>query len=535
MAPMATHPTTHSWRSVRWACEDDLGHPHRVAVSAGLSVIVVLGAALRWSYIGQESLWFDEAWSWRSAHLSLSELWTEALDLHPPLYYSLQRLWLAFGQTEAALRSLSAVLGTSSIVLAFLLGRSVLDSRAGLVAALLTATSVLQVAYSQEARSYSLLAATALLVSLAMVAILRLDGDRLMKAWSTGLGYVLSMLAALYTHNIAALLFVVAGAVGLLRAVEIRSLRFALAWCVLNGIVVIGWAWWLPVVVSQSQGSVLGWQASLSIGTAVADLRTVYGEPLVWHFQLFADFLLPCLAIAGAIIMRRQRMVTLYLLAVAVGIPAMEIAISFAGKAIFMSRSIVWLAPIYFVLAAAPFARLHAFVGVPLLLLVASTQLVAVYHYYGVASTNYALPHKDEPWRGLVSYMVPHLCDGDMILLMPMVYDAPFSFYFHGAAARDLRILGVTDGRKGRLSDPRLVQITQVDASGIERISASAERIWLVGRQTPDSGATKREAAVRAMLSRGRSEMATHADRNLRVDLLAKPSSANGISCPPVK
>src|SRR5215469_17023605 len=68
-----------------------------------LSVILAVGLVLRLIHLGRESLWLDETMSWRFAQLPLHALWTEVLDTHPPLYYSMQRLWLVFGDSEAAL------------------------------------------------------------------------------------------------------------------------------------------------------------------------------------------------------------------------------------------------------------------------------------------------------------------------------------------------------------------------------------------------------------------------------------------------
>ena len=76
----------------------------------------------------------------------------------PPLYYVLAWLWTRpFGTSEVGVRTLSALLGTAAIPLAFALGRQLVSQRAGLVAAALTAFSPLLVWYSQEARSYALL------------------------------------------------------------------------------------------------------------------------------------------------------------------------------------------------------------------------------------------------------------------------------------------------------------------------------------------------------------------------------------------
>jgi uncharacterized membrane protein len=76
----------------------------------------------------------------------------------PPVYYVLEWAWSrVFGTSEAGLRSLSALFGTLTVLLAFVIARRIAGQRAGLIAASLAAVSPILVWYSQEARSYELL------------------------------------------------------------------------------------------------------------------------------------------------------------------------------------------------------------------------------------------------------------------------------------------------------------------------------------------------------------------------------------------
>jgi 4-amino-4-deoxy-L-arabinose transferase-like glycosyltransferase len=63
----------------------------------------------------------------------------------------------AFGTSEVALRSLSAIAGAATVPLVYAIGRTLASRRIGLVAAALVATSPYLVFYSQEARAYALL------------------------------------------------------------------------------------------------------------------------------------------------------------------------------------------------------------------------------------------------------------------------------------------------------------------------------------------------------------------------------------------
>jgi uncharacterized membrane protein len=137
--------------------------------------IVLVGAALRIFHLGAEPLWADEAASWRFAHLTHQDLWGSVgrFETNPPLYYSLQRLSFVFGQSEAVLRSISALFGTLSIPIVYLIGRLVSGRAVGLIAAALIATSDMSLYFSQEARAYALLMTAALVAVWGLLYFLR--------------------------------------------------------------------------------------------------------------------------------------------------------------------------------------------------------------------------------------------------------------------------------------------------------------------------------------------------------------------------
>ena len=77
----------------------------------------------------------------------------------PPLYYSVAWAWArVFGYGEVGLRSLSALAGVALIPVVYGAGAKLVSRRAGVIVAALAACSPLLIWYSQEARSYELLA-----------------------------------------------------------------------------------------------------------------------------------------------------------------------------------------------------------------------------------------------------------------------------------------------------------------------------------------------------------------------------------------
>ncbi len=127
--------------------------------TAAVALLTLAGAALRAFHLGAQSLWYDEGFSVHLATMSLREAtaWT-ARDVAPPLYYYLLHFWLRlFGTSEAAARSLSALVGTLTIPAMYAVGRMLFGRLAGFLAAALVAASPLYIWYSQETRTYALL------------------------------------------------------------------------------------------------------------------------------------------------------------------------------------------------------------------------------------------------------------------------------------------------------------------------------------------------------------------------------------------
>jgi len=143
-----------------------------------LLAIVALGGFLRFYQIGSKGLWLDESFSVWLGWQPVGEMlgWLVNIDQHPPLYYTLLHFWMILGDDAATVRGLSALCGTLTIPVVYLLGRCLADndSKVGLLAALILAVSPFHVRFAQETRMYTLLALNA---SLALYALARLLTD----------------------------------------------------------------------------------------------------------------------------------------------------------------------------------------------------------------------------------------------------------------------------------------------------------------------------------------------------------------------
>lgn len=167
---------------------------------------VLLAFGLRIYRLAGPTLLWDEGWS-----LGLSSLpWGEinritALDVHPPLYYYLLKLWLTIGKSEFVMRFLSAVLGTLTVPLAYAAGRPWSGHRTGLLAALYTAAAPALVYYSGMSRMFAACVTFILLAVYGLVTHLADHPSRQRGSLKSLPLFVLGATASLYTFYYAAL------------------------------------------------------------------------------------------------------------------------------------------------------------------------------------------------------------------------------------------------------------------------------------------------------------------------------------------
>ena len=229
----------------------------RIAASPpllALGGIVVLGAVLRFATIDLQSYRYDEAVTVaRVLHPSLFDTFSAVphSESTPPLYYLVAWFWSRpFGTGEAWMRSLSALAGTTSILVVYLAARALpLSRRAGLIAAAAVAVSPVLVWFSQDARAYSLVFLLTAL-SFLFFARTRRSASRRDLAWWAAFSAL-----ALATHYFAGFV-VVAEAAVLLWGSNRRAVAVALLPIVAMGALL------LPIALEQRQHAHAGWIAS---------------------------------------------------------------------------------------------------------------------------------------------------------------------------------------------------------------------------------------------------------------------------------
>jgi len=113
--------------------------------------ILIIGGTLRFYKLGFKSLWADEGITWILAKFDVPA------HGHPHLFFSIVGFIMKlFGETEFALRLLSAGSGTLLLIISYLITRKLFDKRIASLQMLILAISPVAIYSSQNARMYSL-------------------------------------------------------------------------------------------------------------------------------------------------------------------------------------------------------------------------------------------------------------------------------------------------------------------------------------------------------------------------------------------
>jgi mannosyltransferase len=290
-------------------------------VVAGLTV---LAGVLRFATLGVQAYHHDEI---VTASRVLRGSFFHAMDAvgfsesAPPLYYALAWVWTQVtGTGELGLRSLSAVAGVATVPVAYLLGLELRGRRAGLMAAALVAVNPMLLWYSQEARSYALLALLCAVSLLYCARAQRSGARRDFAFWGLASGL------ALATHYFA-VFAIAAEALLLLRRRGRKS--FAGLWIV--GLFGLALA---PLAIHQMSYGHAEWISNFSLGHRVWETASTFvtGEisDIIARPERPALALAPLALILAALALlgfrgsrdeRRAASIPLLVSATAIGIP----------------------------------------------------------------------------------------------------------------------------------------------------------------------------------------------------------------------
>jgi uncharacterized membrane protein len=236
---------------------------------ADCGALLALATVLRFAWLGHASLWIDElfsvCWSQLDLHFLLHE--GARAETNPPAYYVLLHGWMEiFGATEIAVRALSALASTATVLVVYAIGRLTADRLTAVLAAVLMAVNPVAIASAQEARAYALSALVDALGLLAMAGYMRHLKNVGRRSWPWLAFFVVSMVASASIHY-TSLLFVAAcfGAMGWqLIATRPFPVSEALVWAVAGVLTALALVELLILAASLSGSNNLVWIGPLT-------------------------------------------------------------------------------------------------------------------------------------------------------------------------------------------------------------------------------------------------------------------------------
>lgn len=458
-----------------------------LAVAAVAAAVVFIAVGI------ERPLFLDEANSVIIAsHNAAGILDSLSRDNNLPLYYFLLGGWMrAFGNSEVALRSLSALFYLGGCGVAFLLGRRVAgDARCGAYAGFFYLASALAVRQAQNIRMYALLG---LLAGLATWALLRaLDRGR---GW---VAYGAVAAAGVFAHVWFAFVLIAHGV-----AVLLFARRLWWRFGVTGAIAVAPFAaLWLPRFLGQMRNGATDWMPPLTWGIVAAAPVEFFG--VISSLFLFA---LAGLGLRHELPRRAAMMLVLFAVSLA------------APLTLSLVRPIYWPGR-YAIIALMPLA---AVLGTVLARTAPRPVLVTV------CLVVLGLEVSDQvAGRDRVPDAVPQIFDGDRRTALTIVDGgrtgdavvftsltrAPAEYYFTRAGAtrrfakisfpaEDAQHLGWSDPTVTAARRPVLEAEAQRMAENLREIAARGGQVWLYdGFATEVSGHLKQKLDALLVLRR---------------------------------
>ena len=386
-----------------------------------LLVLTVLGAFLRLFQLGTASLWLDEASTLTFARQSVTQVWgsLSSGEFNPPLFYWLEHAMLTFGESEAVLRFIPAILGILTIPVFYFIGGEILDRNTGIVGAALLAFSPFQIFYSQEARAY---APMLFFFSLAFYFFLRL-----LRSWGRRDALLFGAFSALafWTHFYAFVpilaLFIFALAV---KAMEIvKDLRSAIPLAIsILAFVILS----IPLIYFAIQLFLIRTGGAPAFG--IQGFETITQTIIqISGFSEILAYVFTALFIAGVVSLFLKDRTKALLLAFVFLFPLV--------LSVFLSYRMP-MVPRYLIYLPAAFLPGVALSLRPACSLFRSPKLVycalilALVINLPVLFPYYTTPQKDD-WRGFGQILEEKAIPGDLVVTVPGYLLQPLNYYYH--------------------------------------------------------------------------------------------------------
>ena len=402
-----------------------------------LTVIVIAAFSIRIYHIAHLSLWFDETVTFVKSHVDLPSLWISPTENKPPLYYTIVKTFLFLGDSEFILRLPSALAGTISVALGYLIGKTLGGRREGFIISILFLLHDVNIQYSQEARHYIFLIVG---LELSIFGLLRLLISRREASNSKRLivssTFIISgNIISIYSHTVAIVyLFVIHATIVsyLLFFRDFNRLKPLLAANLIS--IILGVPWFLTLFQLTIHGDPnFEWLQQPTPSESFELFRGVLGARFSWLPVSITTTLLLLAALLGAAALIRagQRNIAITLTA---GLFATPILLWIVGleTPIYMFRT---LAPLHIyscVLTGSALSRLQSNTARFAL----TTVIIAI---FAKSTVGYEAAFTKTDWRSAIQYAEDQLnADGVIVICQQHRY-APLSYYL----STDIPVLSV--------------------------------------------------------------------------------------------
>jgi 4-amino-4-deoxy-L-arabinose transferase-like glycosyltransferase len=389
-----------------------------VAVPLALGL---LAFAIRIPFLGQQSLWFDEAFTVLIAQFP-TETAIEALfidGVHPPLYYLLMRAVMLIGHQETMLRLPSVLFGAVTVPLLYLLVASEFGKRAGFLAGLLLLLSPFQIWHSRDARMYSMLA---FLATLAMLAYIRMWKGR-GRSWTVLFG--LSSSLAYATHYYAFFLPLVQ----LVHfALHIKQKpKFIRSWLPVQILAAIPSLIWLALTLArQGRSFGIGWiphPQIIDLLYSLINLTVGYAPSLDWTQMVSFSLALLGLSLGAFTLWKRADSGTIWVLWGF--LPLLLVFALSLRRPVFVDRFLLLSLPALLSVVAVGIANLPRRIFSPVAIVLIGVLALRSYLYSQDSL------HQREQWRE-ASQLLQEATATETIVLRVLQIAVPFRYYSPG-------------------------------------------------------------------------------------------------------
>ena len=386
------------------------------------TLLFAVGTVFRLYHLGAHSLWLDEIGQVVIASANWQQLFTlVGHHLSPPLDYILLKGVLILGNSDWAVRLPAFLYGIASIPVIYLLARRISGSETALITTTLFAFLPMAIAFSQEARMYSLL----LLLSLVSYYLTILACEKI--SWKVGLGLGLVNGSLLLTHYFG--IIVIAMEMIILSAILIKKDVKNSSWLILLLSLVVSLSVFMPWIaiflrqVKNSGGEI--WYAlepKLHFFKMIFSRFTSDTEYRDIWFYLFGIFFL--IGIVKAWRDKEYRILTVAISLI--GILGALFVFSFY-KRIVTPRNVIFLLPLFLMVCSRGIGvllekyKINIIIGMSFLAVI---MIWPVYRYHFLGRPDYK-PN----WKGAAEYIHKHSSSEEKVMVTDVQTRGCLAYY----------------------------------------------------------------------------------------------------------